>query len=208
MTVQKLNTQTRDKYGVWSEVKSIDEINTILEKIDLGDYITPQEIFVEGNSYYDSIRVVIDCRDGEVKKLHNRSNETSINECFYYEVFKTNIITEIDDADLFGDGEDCFKFNLNAVKGKRLFKEFIEEMQMDSWHNKDLSNMKEVTFHVSDCCSAKEWIDFFHGHFPEQYADYETRLKNVLEYYFELDKERYRSRDLKEFYQEMFYCSI
>lgn len=189
----------------FQEVKSIDEISTILEKIKVEDYIKIEETFVEGNSYYDSIRVVIDCRNGEVEKLHNRSNETPVNECFYYEVFKTNIATEIDDADLFGDGEDYFEFNLNAVKGKRLFKEFIEEMQVDSWHNKDLSGLKDVTFHVSDFCSAKEWIDFFHGHFPEQYDDYETRKNNVLEFYFELDKERYRQKDLKEFYQEMFY---
>ena len=188
----------------FQDVKSIDEINAILEKIKIEEEITIEETFVE-DSDYDSIRVVIDCRNGEVKKIHNRSNETSVNECFYYEVFKINIATEIDEADLFGDGEDYFKFNLKAVKGKRLFKGFIAEMQVDSWHNTDLSGIKDVTFHVSYFCSAKEWIDFFHGNFPEQYDDYKTRLNNVLEYYYELDKERYRRRDLEEFYQEMFY---
>ena len=194
-------------YG-FQEVLSISKIEEVLEKVDVKELIKPADIYAEGESYYDSMRIVIDCRNGEVKILNHRTGNFDKDECFYHELFKTSIITEIEESDLFGFGEDRYTFNFTTKKGIALFREFVEEMEIDEFHNKtdeELRELKELELHCSDYSSATAWIEFFHNREPLEYADYSERVFNVLEHYLEADIQNYQQKDLKEFYNETFY---
>jgi len=115
-----------DKDKGFQEVLPLFIIKCMVKEININQYINPFDIYTSSTDITKAIRLVIDCRNGNIIKKYDTPGSIDADECFLFEIFRIGKIIEIDEDDLFSLNEECYTFDFvkNPEKDIELFYRF------------------------------------------------------------------------------------